>query len=154
MIRNIASRINLLFAERSHPVRVKCSVPLKVTFEAVRSTTKVPTPTMPVFLTGETHDCSCSGVAFVVSSIRVMENYLVGQDRVLVAELDLPDGKVKMKVIGRRYEQIGMHLSTEKYLVGAEIIEISDADREAYEHFLKYGNTRSKAAAQMQLGID
>ena len=51
-------------------------------------------------------------------------------------------------------EQVGVHLSTEKYLVGAEIIEISDADREAYDHFLKFGKTRTKAAAQMQLEAD
>ena len=109
---------------------------------------------MPVFMTGETHDLSHSGIAFVVSSIRVMENYLVGQDRVLIAELDLPGGKIVMKVIGRRYEQIGVHLSTEKYLVGAEIIEISEQDREAYDHFLKFGRPRTKAAAQMQFEAD
>jgi hypothetical protein len=101
-------------------------------------------------MTGETYDMSGSGIAFVVSSIRVMENYLVGQERVLLAELDLPGGKVKMKVLGRRYEQVGVHLSTEKYLVGAEIVHIS----EAYEHFLKFGRTTPKATAQMQLGID
>jgi hypothetical protein len=109
---------------------------------------------MPVFMTGETYDMSGSGIAFVVSSIRVMENYLVGQERVLLAELDLPGGKVKMKVLGRRYEQVGVHLSTEKYLVGAEIVHISAREREAYEHFLKFGRTTPKATAQMQLGID
>ena len=154
MIRNLATKISRIFAERSHAVRVKCSVPLKVTFEPVKSTAKLPSSPMPVFMTGETYDLSGSGIAFVVSSIRVMENYLVGQERVLVAELDLPGGKIQMKVLGRRYEQVGVHLSTEKYLVGAEIIDISDADREAYEHFLKYGRTCTKAAAQMQLGID
>jgi hypothetical protein len=109
---------------------------------------------MPVFMSGETYDLSESGIAFVVSSIRVMENYLVGQDRILIAELDLPGGKIKMKVIGRRYEQVGVHLSTEKYLVGAEIIEIGSSDREAYDHFLKYGKTRTKASAQMQFEAD
>ena len=154
MIRNLATRINRLFAERSHAARVKCSVPLKVTFEPIKSTAKLPSSPMPVFMSGETYDLSNSGIAFVVSSIRVMENYLVGQERILIAELDLPGGKIKMKVIGRRYEQVGVHLSTEKYLVGAEIIEISDADRDAYDHFLKFGKTRTKAAAQMQLEAD
>jgi c-di-GMP-binding flagellar brake protein YcgR len=109
---------------------------------------------MPVFMTGETFDLSDTGIAFVVSSIRIMENYLVGQERILIAELDLPGGKVTMKLLGRRYEQVGVHLSTEKYLIGAEIVEISDSDREMYEHFIRSGPTRPKAAAQMQLGID
>lgn len=154
MIRKLTTTISRLFAERSHAPRVKCSVPLKVTFEPIKSTSKLPTSTMPVFMTGETYDLSDTGIAFVVSSIRVMENYLVGQERILVTELDLPDGKIIMKVIGRRYEQVGLHLSTEKYLVGAEIVEIGDADRESYDHFLKSGLKPLKAAPQMQLGVD
>lgn len=129
-------------------------MPLKVTFEPIKSTAKLPSSPMPVFMTGDTYDLSDSGIAFIVSSIRVMENYLVGQERILIAELDLPDGKITMKVIGRRYEQVGVHLSTEKYLVGAEIVDISDADRVRYEQFLRPGTAPPKAAAQMQLEID
>jgi len=154
MIRNLVTKISQIFAERSHAARIKCSVPIKITFEQAKNTAKLTQPSSPLFITGETCDLSGSGIAFIVSSIRVKENYLVGQDRVLIAELDLPDGKIQMKVVGKRYEQVGVHVSTEKYLIGAEIVDISEADREAYDYFLKFGRKRKKAAASMELGID
>lgn len=155
MIRNLATKISRIFAERSHAVRIKCSVPVKVTFEPLKSTARLMKPQSPVFISGETFDVSGSGIAFIVSSIRVMEHYLVGQDRALVAELDLPSGRISMRVIGRRYERVGMHLSMEKYLVGAEIIEMEPEAREAYEHFLNFGAKQVKPpAAALELGID
>ena len=155
MIRNLATRLNRLFAERSHPVRVRRSVPIKITFEPLKSTAKLMAPGSPIYIAGETFDLSGSGIAFIVSSIRVMEHYLVGQDRALIAELDLPSGKIAMKVIGTRYERIGVHLSMEKYLVGAHIIDMTHEAREAYDDFLQQGNTAQVArAAALGLGID
>jgi hypothetical protein len=51
-----------------------------------------------------------------------------------------------MQVIGRRYEREGIHDSVERYLVGAEIVNISEHDREVYDNFLKFGVTRRRAA--------
>ena len=93
-----------------------------------------------LFLSGETTDVSETGIGFVVSAIRIREKYLVGQERILNVELDLSSKRVRMKVRGRRYEKVGIHLSTEKYLVGGEIISVDDADRQAYEHFLAHGH--------------
>ena len=42
-----------------------------------------------------------------------------------------------MKVVGRRYEEIGQHLSVKRFVVGAEIVEMTPTDRVAYEYFLK-----------------
>jgi len=155
MIRNLATRLNRLFAERSHPVRIRRSVPVKITFEPMRSTAKLMAAGSPVYISGETFDLSESGIAFIVSSIRVMEHYLVGQDRALIAELDLPGGQITMRVVGKRYERVGVHLSMEKYLVGAQIIDMTPEAREAYECFLNGGRAVVPAAAPaLGLGID
>jgi len=96
---------------------------------------------------------SNSGVAFIVSSIRIKENYLVGEGRVLNAELDLPSGKVSMKIVGQRYEQVGEHISTARYLVGASIREMTDENREAYDAFLRYGGRKGNTGS-LKFGID
>ncbi|HSU26163.1 MAG TPA: hypothetical protein VLI65_09285, partial [Pyrinomonadaceae bacterium] len=88
---------------------------------------------------GETVDMSDSGIGFLVSSIRINEKYLVGQNRPLNVELELAGKKVRMRVMGVRYERVGVHLSTEHYLIGAAIEEMAQKDRAAYEHFLNNG---------------
>ncbi len=154
MLRTIISRITGMIVERSHAARRNYQAPVKIWFEPVKTTGKLSKTADGVFLSGETADLSGTGFSFVVSAIRVREHYLVGQDRVLNAEISLPGSKIKMKVIGRRYERVGVHLSTEKYMVGAEIVEISKADREAYDLFLRYGSKAPKPAGTMELGID
>ena len=153
MIRELIGKITGIFAERSHSARRKHNAPVKIVFAPTLTTGKLRSSSDSIYITGETFDLSRSGIGFVVSSIRVRENYLVGQDRRLNAEIDLPGGKVKMTIIGRRYERVGLHLSSERFLIGAEIVDISNADREAYDHFLRYGSKRKKAAEpSLELG--
>lgn len=138
MLRELVSRFSSTIAERRASVRKKYNVPVKVCFspekDGLRSSCD------DLFLSGETTDVSETGIGFVVSAIRIREKYLVGQERILNVELDLSSKRVRMKVRGRRYEKVGIHLSTEKYLVGGEIISVDDADRQAYEHFLAHGH--------------
>ena len=70
----------------------------------------------------------------------------------LNVELDFPCAKVLMQVVGQRYEQVGPHVSTSRYLIGASICEMDEADREVYEHFLQHGDARGKGS--LALGID
>ncbi|MEZ5428652.1 MAG: PilZ domain-containing protein [Pyrinomonadaceae bacterium] len=131
-------------------------VPIKITFEPDRNTGRLRMPAEELFITGETKDLSTSGIAFTVSAIRINEYYLVGEDRILNAELDLPNEKVKMQIIGKRYEQVGEHISVSRYLIGAKIVHMSEENREAYEHFLRYGKKlgKNRNAGSLQLGID
>jgi hypothetical protein len=104
---------------------------------------------------GEAADVSKTGIAFIVPSIRVKEFYLVGQERLLNVELDLPEGKVKMKVLGKRYIKVGQHLSDERFFVGAEIIEMRREDRQIYDEFLRFALKRAKTAEpSLEMGID
>lgn len=154
MIRELITTLIGKFAERSHLTRRKMEVPIKIWFDPARNMVRTASVDSS-FMTGETSDLSGSGIGFVVSAIRIKENYLVGCDRLLNVELDLPGGKIRMKVIGRRYEKVGMHVSTEKYQIGAEIVEISAADREAYEYFLRNNRKLTKVgAAGLALGVD
>lgn len=147
MIRSLVNKITGLIAERSHAPRRKCEFPVRITFEPLSLGGIHVSHADGVYMSGETVDLSRTGIAFLVSQIRIRENYLVGHDRVLNAEIDLPGGKVRMRVIGRRYEREGIHLSDERYLVGAEIIDMSKQDRDIYNQFLRYGGKRRGSGA-------
>lgn len=142
MLRNLIAKFNRSIAERVVAVRYKREVPIKLSFEPHGSTEKSDAPHKILYITGETFDLSSSGIGFIVASIRIKEIYLVGENRLLNVELDLPDGKISMKVIGRRYEQVGEHVSTARYLIGASIEQITDEDRETYNYFLRYGDQK------------
>ncbi len=110
---------------------------------------------MNLCVRGETKDLSNTGVAFIVPSIRLREYYLVGENRVLEAELNLPDGKVKMQIIGERYEQLSdEHSSTTSYLIGARIAEMSCGDRDVYEQFLRTGVRQKINAPALEFRVD
>ena len=111
MIRKLIAKFNRSMAKRVISVRHKRQVPVKLSFEPNGNAERLDAPPKYVYIAGETTDLSSSGIAFIVSSIRVKENYLVGEGRILNAELDLPNGKVSMKIVGQRYEQVGEHIS-------------------------------------------
>jgi hypothetical protein len=81
-------------------------------------------------LDGHTLDVSATGLALVVPAIRIGEHYLAGADRKLHIKLELPSGPVEMKVTTVRYESLE---DESGYLIGARILEMSDADKVSYE---------------------
>jgi hypothetical protein len=121
-------------------------VPVKVCFAPEKNPNNVTRTCEDLFLSGETVDLSETGIAFVVSSIRIKEKYLVGQERILNVELDLAGKRIRMQVLGKRYERVGIHASTERYLVGAAITDMSPDDRQKYDYFLKNGKKLMKTA--------
>ena len=152
MIRKLVSKLNKSLTERVVSPRKKHEVPIKIWFEPERNTAKLTMPVENLVITGETKDMSRSGIGFIVGAIRIKENYLVGGNRVLNAELDLPSGKIQMQIVGMRYEEVGQHISASRFLVGAKITKMTDDAREAYEYFLRHGNKRKKGS--FALGID
>ena len=155
MIRELINRINRSWSERIVAARRRHSAPMKVWFDPHTKTEIAREAARGACLLGETVDLSRTGIAFSVASIRDKEKYLVGQERGLNVELDLPGGRVHMRVVGRRYEKVGMHISTERFLVGAQILELEGADKECYEAFLRRGprGVRGTAGA-LELGVD
>ncbi len=148
MIRKVLSKLSRFSAKRAAPFRRSVQAPIKVSF-APHITPGIHTSSIDTsFLSGETTDMSRCGIGFLVSAIRIKENYLVGHDRKLIAEIELPNGKVKMTVLGKRYEKVGLHLSTEKFMIGAEIVEMSAHDREIFDQFIKFGPKKQKAGKE------
>ncbi len=152
MIREWFAQFNKSLSERVVASRHKYELPIKLSFEPDRNTGRLQKPLENLFITGETKDLSHTGIAFVVPSIRLKENYLVGEGRALNAEIDLPNGKIKMQIVGQRYEQVGKHISTASYLVGAKILQMTAENRELYQDFLRHG--RKRKAGSLKLGID
>jgi hypothetical protein len=137
-------------AERRACVRKKYSLPVKVCFSPVeKSMVRSAGRCDEAFLSGETTDISETGIGFIVAAIRIKENYLVGQDRKLNVELDISGRKIRMQVCGVRYERVGIHLSTERYVIGAQIVAVNEEDQEAYDHLLRHGPKAGKAMASV-----
>lgn len=155
MIRELATKLSGALQRSSHAIRKKCDAPVRVSFEPVKTTGNLHTTMEGLALSGEAADLSKNGIGFIVSAIRIKEYYLVGQDRKLIIELDLPAGRIKFKAIGRRYIRFGQHLSEEKFFVGAEIVEISGRDKQLYEEYLRFGfKAASSTSPQLEMGMD
>ncbi len=101
------------------------------------------------FLSGETTDISETGIGFIVAAIRIKENYLVGQDKKLNVELDDSGRKIRIQVQGVRYEKVGIHQSTERYLIGAQVVAVNEDDKDAYAHLLQNGPKADKSLSSV-----
>jgi c-di-GMP-binding flagellar brake protein YcgR len=145
MIRELVLKMTGTLTQRRASARKCLQVPVKISFEPNKQFLNFRSPNDGLFLSGETVDLSKSGIGVLVSSIRIKEDYLVGQERLLNVELDLAGRKVQMQVIGRRYERVGIHLSTEKYLIGAEIVNMAEDHQRTYEYFLQNGSKLIKS---------
>lgn len=154
MIRKFISKFNKSVSKSVVAPRRNYEVPIKLSFVPDRSTGKLHMPVDKLSITGETMDLSKTGIALIVPAIRLQEYYLVGEGRTLNAELDLPSGNVTMQIVGQRYQQVGKHISTSSYLIGAKILFMSDDNREAYETFLRYGHKKVKNTGVLKLGVD
>lgn len=155
MIRDLINRFNRSLSERLVSARRRESAPMRVWFEPDTNTPHEREIARNLALPGETVDLSRTGIAFVVNFIRVQEKYLVGQERKLNVEIDLPSGKVEMQVVGKRYEKVGGETSVEKFLVGATIVRLLNDSNPVYDHFLRKGR-RAKPGNNggLELGID
>src|SRR5688572_2639321 len=99
MIRNLINRFNISLSERMVAPRRRHIAPIKVWFEPDGTSERDHELARAVFVAGETVDISRSGIGFLAPSIRMKEKYLVGQERTINVELDLPTGRVKMQVV-------------------------------------------------------
>ncbi|MGI8555103.1 MAG: hypothetical protein ACR2LT_01950 [Pyrinomonadaceae bacterium] len=148
LIRQLVAKLHCLIIDRRSAPRRKFCAPLTITIPPERNPNANLLNPETLSITGETKDLSEDGIAFYVAAIRLREHYLVSKERPLLAELDLPEGVVKMKIVGVRYKQEQIHSSKPKYLIGARVIEINSAEREIYRRFLRGKNRPEKDAIQ------
>jgi hypothetical protein len=114
---------------RSRRVRVRLTFTLSLSDPQVSTNGRRRLPS----LDGYTHDVSTTGLALIVPAIRIGEHYLAGTDRKLYLRLELPTEPIEMKVAPVRYESLEDDTG---YLIGARIVEISDADRVSFEKYV------------------
>lgn len=144
MLRKLFSKLSNSFNQSVVSPRQSFNAPVRIWLEPLKTTGRLEMPGKLKVAYGETRNLSETGIAFVVSSIRVEENYLVGEGRMLNAEIEFPEGRISMQVMGRRYEPIANSDGTSRYLIGASIEKMSEGHRHIYDNFLRQGIRRSK----------
>ena len=154
MLRKLISKFNSSLSESMVSSRRRHTAPVKIWFEPEINSERARELARAACVLGETFDISRSGISFIVPSIRVKEKYLVGHERTLHVEMELPTGKIHMQVMGKRYEKVGVHISSERFLVGAHILSLVGDDKETYETFLRRGHRSRRATGSLELGID
>lgn len=147
ILRTLISRLSRQVMSRMSALRRDLQVPINISIEPSKTIGSLLCKTERLSISGETRDLSETGIAFYVDSIRLREHYLVGENRTLNARLDLPNGTIRMQIVGQRYEQVDMHSSHSKYIIGASIVKIDALDKEVYEEFLRLGNNAVKNKA-------
>ena len=85
---------------------------------------------------GHTLDLSANGLALIVPAITLGEHHLVGENRSLGVQLELPPGPVEMQVIPVRYERLEDHKSETGYLIAVKIVGMSAEDRARYSEYV------------------
>lgn len=87
-------------------------------------------------LKGHTLDVSLKGIALVVPTILLGEHHLIGENRKLMVQLELPTGAVEMRVVPIRYESLEEHRTETGYLIGAKIVEMVETDRARFTEYV------------------
>ena len=139
--RRIVSQLRRFIGNRRGSKRVRARLAFRLSLSDTRvnsnGSRRLPT------LDGYTLDVSVTGLALIVPAIRIGEHYLAGDERKLHVKLELPDGPVEMKVVTVRYENLE---DGSGYLIGARILEISDADRASFEKYVTQVLSRQPVA--------
>jgi len=89
------------------------------------------------YLEGDTSDLSASGLGLLVPTVRINDRYLTATDQTLHLLLELPTGRIEMRVAPVRYEQLEREGASAGYLIGVHIAEMSDKDRSLFENYLQ-----------------
>lgn len=154
MIRELLTKLNATLLGQMAATRRNCTAPMRVWFDPDQQTEIAHQQARAACIKGEMVDVSTTGLQFSVFAIRVKEKYLVGHDRPLNIEIDLPNGKVNFRAIGKRYERDDGHLSTERFHVGAAITKIDESNRTVLIDFIRGRDRRQKSSSPMGIHAD
>ena len=85
---------------------------------------------------GHTLDLSAKSLALIVPRITLGEHHLVGENRNLNVNLELPDGPLQLQASPVRYERLDEHRSEQGYLIAVKIVSMLDDDRARFEDYI------------------
>ena len=132
--RTIVSRLRKFVGDRRRTRRQRVRLALSI---SIASPAKSLTGSRrTVSMDGHTYDLSANGVAFIVPAITLGEHHLVGENRSLKVQLELPSGPVEMQVLPVRYERLDEHKSETGYLIAVKIVGMLEVDRAKYGEYV------------------
>lgn len=132
--RRMAAQLRRLVGNRRMARRVRARLDFTLSIEDPRVSRNGSRRVPP--LNGHTLDVSTTGLGLIVPAIRIGGHYLAGTDRRLFVRLELPDGPIDLKLIPVRYESLEEDPDEQGYLIGTQIEEMNDADRQRFNNYI------------------
>lgn len=146
LIRSIAGRLRELVGNRRvaprYVTHLEVGLALNVTLPVANAGARKD-DSQPLRLAGYTRDISASGLALIVPSIRVGGQYVTGENRRLRILLKLPTGQIEIHATPVRYSPLDEDGVDTGYLVGVQIISMSDEDRARFDAYLEKMKTEA-----------
>ena len=134
LVRSVVSRFSRFLVDRRGEPRVSVRLPFSI---SIQETNGNGNGGRERLLEGYTRDVSAGGLGLIVNTVRI-DGYCIvvdGRPRRLV--LQLPNGPVTMLVLPFRSERLGD--SGAGYIIGAEITDIGEEDRQRYLEYVLSG---------------
>jgi PilZ domain len=137
LIRSVVSRMRVYFGDRRRSPRL--SIRLLFSLSVCRSSNGNGSQHRERVLRGHTRDIGVGGLALNVPQVHLDGHHLATSERELQLRLELPGGPISMLVFPRHYERLEEAELGCNYLIGAEISQMDDEDRERYLGFVAQG---------------
>jgi hypothetical protein len=119
-------------SNRRRSPRFKAQLKARLLFSVMLSGETSAAGSGRLHLVGHTKDISEIGLALVVPIAEIDERYLTGDNTKMQIELYLPKGAIKITARPVHYKSLdensGESVFSEGYLIGAEIMKVSDHD--------------------------
>ena len=132
--RTIVARLRKFFGDRRRSKRQRARLALSI---SIASPAKSLTGSKRIIsMDGHTLDLSANGMALIVPAITLGDHHLVGENRRLNVQLELPVGPVEMQVVPVRYERLEEFKSETGYLIAVKIVGMPEEDRAKYKEYV------------------
>jgi len=141
LIRSVVSRVRIYFKDRRQSPRFKAR--LLFSLSICRSANANGSHQRERTLKGHTRDISVHGLGLTVPQVHLDGYHLAAEERQLQLILELPNHPVTMIVVPNRYEMLEESQLGCRYLIGVQIRQISDEDRDRYLSFIAQGLGKS-----------
>jgi hypothetical protein len=136
VIRTIAARLRRFVADRRSAkrfaVRLRCTVGL-ASGRAIKNGGRADTS-----LEGFTYDVSETGLRLLMRAIHIDGHYLTGSGTTLLVLVELPDAPILLRAVAVRYDRLDEDDSQMSYLIGMQIKEMNNQDRERFVEYLSH----------------
>jgi hypothetical protein len=138
LIRSIASRLREIVGNRRSAPRylthLEAGLALSISLPHAKPGSEKAGQSLKV--AGYTRDVSATGMALIVPTIRIGGQYITGENRTLEIVLKLPTDQITVKATPVRYSPLEDDATDTGYLIGVQIIWMSNEDRARFNAYL------------------